>query len=60
MTPASFNDPKTPILDAAFSVDDEVAKSRPKTRELFGETHKLNVHPSLSLVCHYSKINIVI
>jgi hypothetical protein len=56
MTPASFKDPKSPILDAAFSVDDEVAK----TRELFGETNKLNVHPSLSLVCHYSKINIVI
>ena len=49
-TPTSFKDLKSPVL-AAFSVDNEVAK----TRELFGEMkqplHKLNVHPSLSLVC---------
>jgi hypothetical protein len=53
-TPTSFKDLKSPILGAAFAafpVDDEVAK----TQELFGEMKqpllKLNVHPSLSLVC---------
>ena len=48
--PTSFKEPKSSILDAAFSVDDddEVAK----TQGLFGEMkqplHKLNVHPSHS------------
>ena len=56
-TPASFKDPKFPIL--AFSVDDEDTN----TRELFGEMkqppHKLNVHLSLTRL-HYSQVKIVI
>ena len=44
-TPTSFKDPKSPVLDASFSLDDEVAK----TRRLFGDLkqplHKLNVRP---------------
>jgi hypothetical protein len=60
-TPTSFEDPKTPILDAAFSVDGEVAK----TRELFGEIkqplRKLNVHPTLTGTrLRYSNIKIVL
>ena len=59
--PTSFKEPKSSILDAAFSVDDDGVA---KTQELFGEMkqplHKLSVHPSLSLVVHYFKIKIVI
>ena len=52
-TPTSF---KGPILDAAFSVDDDDVDVA-KTQELFGEMKQpfqklnLNVYPSLSLVC---------
>ena len=48
-TPTRFEDPKTPILDAALSVDNDVAK----TWDLIGEMRqildKLNVHFSLFL-----------
>ena len=58
-TPTSFKDPKSPILDAAFSAIDEVAK----TRELFGEMkqplHKLNVHSSHTPL-HYFEIKNVL
>ena len=46
-TPTSFNDLKSPILDATSSIEDGVAK----TRELFGEVkqplRKLNVRTLL-------------
>lgn len=60
-TPTSF---KGPILDAAFSVDDDEVDVA-KTQELFGEMKQpfqklnLNVYPSLTLL-HYSKIKNVI
>ena len=41
--PTSFKVSKFPILDAAYSVDNENAKSREMKRPL----HKPNVHPSV-------------
>jgi len=41
-TPTSFKDPKSPVLDAAFLVDDEVAKTRGLFGDLKQPLHKLN------------------